>query len=322
MQNEEFIELLKSSINENGLHNIPGDDLIKIYNRARSIEASSNIPDDELSKVINTLLEEINKRGLSPEAKPQEIYSYKNSFLKQRNAGEGSKWVYAIAILIILIAIALVMNKSFSPEAPKAPTFDILKYKNKYQDFYGDIPLEDVARDAYKRGYHHGEPDYETWKKNTGIESIIQEDNDRRKPSLSDKFKKFKIPIPFRFSEEPINGILFRYDRFTGKVERQFGDTWSPQPRLKNLQHARDFMARIERNRQIRAIEDQTEAIEKQTREIRNSQIRQQSIPHPIYETSSPQSNIMKEYEENKLRQDVHDIKDTLERQERDRRMR
>ena len=114
MQNEEFIQLLKSSINENGLHNIPGDDLIKIYNRARSIEASSNIPDDELSKVINTLLEEINKRGLSPEAKPQEIYSYKNSFLKQRNAGGSSKWVYAIAIPIIVIVIALVVISNFS----------------------------------------------------------------------------------------------------------------------------------------------------------------------------------------------------------------
>jgi len=37
-QNEEFIELLKSTINENGLNTIPGDDLIEIYNRARVVQ--------------------------------------------------------------------------------------------------------------------------------------------------------------------------------------------------------------------------------------------------------------------------------------------
>ena len=111
---EEFIELLKSSISENGLNTIPGDDLIEIYKQAKSIEASSNIPDIELSKAINTLLEEINKRGLSPEDKPQEIYTFKNSFLKQRYAFGISNWVYAIAIPIIIIVIALFLISNFS----------------------------------------------------------------------------------------------------------------------------------------------------------------------------------------------------------------
>jgi len=309
-QNEEFIELLKSSISENGLDTIPGDDLIEIYKQARSIEASSNIPDDELSKPINTLLEEINKRGLSPEDKTQKIDTYKNSFLKQSNAGEGSKWVYAIAIPIIVIAIALVMNKSFSPEAPKAPTFDIKAYYEDSKDYYGNAPLEEVARDVYERGFKSKYPDYESWKKDKGLEAIIQEDNDRRKSSLSDKFKKFKIPFPFRFSEEPINGILFRYDRFTGTVERQFGETWSPQPRLKNLQHARDFMARLERNRQIRAIEEQTEAMER----LRKQQ--------QINGLNTGDSDIMRRYKEDKLRHDVEDIKNTLEAERRDQQIR
>jgi len=68
-QNEEFIALLKSSINENGLKTIPGDDLIEIYKRAKSIESSYGIPSFALSETINAVLEEIKKRGLSPENK-------------------------------------------------------------------------------------------------------------------------------------------------------------------------------------------------------------------------------------------------------------
>lgn len=75
-QDEEFIALLKSSINENGLKTIPGDDLIEIYKRAKSIESSYGIPSLALSETINAVLEEIKKRGLSPENKRQKIYSY------------------------------------------------------------------------------------------------------------------------------------------------------------------------------------------------------------------------------------------------------
>ena len=70
-QNEEFIALLKSTIKENRLGIIPNEDLLEIYQRARSKAAFSNILDIELSKAINTLLEEIKKRGLSQDSKPQ-----------------------------------------------------------------------------------------------------------------------------------------------------------------------------------------------------------------------------------------------------------
>jgi hypothetical protein len=342
-KNEEFVALLKSTVKENKLDTIPGDDLIEIYNQAKSTDASSNNLDIELSKAINTLLEEINKRGLIPEDKPQEIYTYKNSFLHQRDvggipkwvytiaivagsfifllimnalmgpgrilnmiigavvfavgggiyysfkkrfqpkdtkpqeipnyedssfreinkAGGSSKWVYAIAIPIIVISIALVVNKSFFSEAPKAPTFDLIGYRDKYKNFYGDIPLESVAKDAYAKGYNHGEPDYETWKKNTGIESIIQEDNDRRKPSFSSKLMG---AIPFRYDEEYIQGRLYRYDRFNKTVEQRQGSDensfkWVPRKQFKNLQHARDVLAR-------NAIED---AIEEKNQDLQDS---------------------------------------------------
>jgi len=117
--NEEFIELLKSAVRENGLNKIPGDDLIEIYNRAKSIDASNNIPDIELSKAINAVLGEIKKRGLSQNIKPQadkqqEIYHYKDYSFKQNEAGGSSKWFYVIVISIIVISIALVVISNFS----------------------------------------------------------------------------------------------------------------------------------------------------------------------------------------------------------------
>lgn len=75
-QNEEFIALLKSTVMENGLNMIPGDDLIEIYNRAKSIAVFSSGQDMELSNAINLVLEEIRKRGLKPDVKPHKISNY------------------------------------------------------------------------------------------------------------------------------------------------------------------------------------------------------------------------------------------------------
>jgi len=87
-QDEEFISLLKSSVRENRLDIIPDSDLIEICKRARSIEVLNNSLDIEFSKAIDILLEEIKRRRLSQDStKPQNIYSYKNSFLKQRSIG-------------------------------------------------------------------------------------------------------------------------------------------------------------------------------------------------------------------------------------------
>lgn len=118
-QDEEFIALLKAAVKENGPNKIPGDDLIEIYNRAKSTEASNNIPDIELSKAIETVLEEIKKRGLSQDIKPQsnrqqDIHHFKDYSFKQNETGESSKWLYVTAISIIVISIALVVISNFS----------------------------------------------------------------------------------------------------------------------------------------------------------------------------------------------------------------
>ncbi len=78
--NEKFIELLKSSISENGLNTIPGDDLIKIYNRAISIVESSNEQDMELLNATNMVLDEIRKRGLVHQGNVAELVKLSNKY--------------------------------------------------------------------------------------------------------------------------------------------------------------------------------------------------------------------------------------------------
>jgi len=313
-QNEEFIALLKSAINENRLDTISNEELLEIFQRARSKAAFSNTLDIELSKTINTLLEEIKKRGLSQDSTtPQEIPNYgDSSFTKINKASGSSKWVYAIAIPIIVIAIALIVNISFFSEAPKAPTFRLQDYYNANKNYYGDIPLEDVAKDVYQRDYSDQYPDYETWKKDKGLEAIIQEDNDRRKPSFLDKLKKVKVPFPFRYDEESIQGRLYRFDRITRTVEQRQGINentfkWVPIPRFKNLQHVRDYMAQWERNRQVRAIEEQTEELK-----------RKQSLQNPPDMIDKWET----ERKNNELKRSIEDIKDTLEAEKRERQFR
>ncbi|MEN6468047.1 MAG: hypothetical protein ABFD45_03725, partial [Smithella sp.] len=67
--------------------------------------------------------------------------------------------------------------------------FDILGYYNDNKSFYGDAPLEDVAKDAYQREYKDKYPDYDMWKKVKGIDSIVQEDTQRRNPSFTDRLR-------------------------------------------------------------------------------------------------------------------------------------
>jgi len=57
--------------------------------------------------------------------------------------------------------------------------FDINRYYNDHKDFYGDTPLEEVAKDAYQRGFHNGEPDYDTWRQSAGIDNILEADRRR-----------------------------------------------------------------------------------------------------------------------------------------------
>lgn len=68
--NKEFIALLKSAVKEKRLDTIPNEELLEICKQARSMEdASGKQRDIELSRAINTLLEEIKKRGLQPHSK-------------------------------------------------------------------------------------------------------------------------------------------------------------------------------------------------------------------------------------------------------------
>jgi hypothetical protein len=63
-ENEEFISSLKSTVNENRLGTISDEDLLEIYKRAKSIDASRNYMDIGFLITINSLLKEIKKRGL------------------------------------------------------------------------------------------------------------------------------------------------------------------------------------------------------------------------------------------------------------------
>lgn len=66
---EELVAILKSAVQENKLNIISGKDLLKIYERAKSVTASENMTDTGLLEDINTLLEEIKRRKLYPHAK-------------------------------------------------------------------------------------------------------------------------------------------------------------------------------------------------------------------------------------------------------------
>jgi len=126
-QNEEFIELLKSTINENGLNVITGDDLIEIYNRAKSIAVFSSEQDMELSSAMNVVLEEIRKRGLSPDVKPHMVSDYEvSSYTKSKTGIIDWDWGHAILGAVILV-VAIILIASFSGNAEK--------YFNKAEEY-------------------------------------------------------------------------------------------------------------------------------------------------------------------------------------------
>ncbi len=63
-KNDEFIKLLKSTVNENRLEIIPNEELIEICKRARLVNAQSKKPDNDLIMAVKKLSEEIKNRGL------------------------------------------------------------------------------------------------------------------------------------------------------------------------------------------------------------------------------------------------------------------
>ncbi|MBN1364911.1 MAG: RDD family protein [Syntrophaceae bacterium] len=102
-QDEKFIELLKSSISENGLNKFTADELIKTYNRAKAIASCSNEIDIELSKSINALSTEIKKRGLVPAVKPQEKANDEDSYITEKADKERSVAQVLLAIIAAII---------------------------------------------------------------------------------------------------------------------------------------------------------------------------------------------------------------------------
>lgn len=65
ISDEELFAILKSIVKENRLNIISNKDLLKICERAKSVNASGNMTNTDLSEDINILLEEIKRRGLA-----------------------------------------------------------------------------------------------------------------------------------------------------------------------------------------------------------------------------------------------------------------
>jgi hypothetical protein len=107
-QDEEFIALLQSSIEENELNIIPSNELLEIYNRAKSIASGSNETDIELSTAINSLSDELKKRGLSPENKTTKVSNYEDIQII-RNDNKKSLMAQVLIAFFAAIAIPLIL---------------------------------------------------------------------------------------------------------------------------------------------------------------------------------------------------------------------
>jgi tetratricopeptide (TPR) repeat protein len=87
---------------------IPEEELFKIGTQERSITAVGNTLDIELLTAINKSLEEIKKRGLYQDSKPQEISNYEDySFTKQNK--ESVRLKVLVTILIGIVAMVLIL---------------------------------------------------------------------------------------------------------------------------------------------------------------------------------------------------------------------
>ncbi len=102
---EEFITLLKSAVNEKRLDTIPNEELLRTCSQAQSIVAFSNEIDIELSKTINTLLGEIKKRGLSQEKRLQEL-------LPEEPNAKNKTFLVIMAVMVFILLSLIVLNMS------------------------------------------------------------------------------------------------------------------------------------------------------------------------------------------------------------------
>ena len=66
---------------------------------------------------------------------------------------------------------------------------DIISFRDKYKKFYGDMSLDDVAKDMYNRGGFNTQTDFDSWKQSAGIEPTLEEDRRLRNPTFEDKLR-------------------------------------------------------------------------------------------------------------------------------------
>lgn len=66
--------------------------------------------------------------------------------------------------------------------------FDIKGYYEANKDYYGDVPLEDVAKDVFSRGgYDKKYPSYDDWKKASGVQNHIDYENLQKQDAERDQ---------------------------------------------------------------------------------------------------------------------------------------
>jgi hypothetical protein len=324
-----------------------------------------------------------------------------------------SKWVYAIPVIVVIALVASISyylsKDGLGTKATEAPTFDLLGYQEKFKDYYGNAPLEEIARSVYDRTFSKEYPDFESWKKDAGIDSIIQEDikrrtpptfwekltgatahvapmrfdilgyqkaNEgyygknaplvdvakdvyerdfkdrapdfnswvksvgietliqedikRRAPSFIDKLSNTVnavsgVALPFRYGEEYIQGRLYRYDRLTGTVQQKSGAEWVSIPWLKSLQHARDVLAKREKDRQNNELKDELkeELKEELEEELeRNEMLTKWSTDRNIEDLKNTVETMKREQQHREMdrqnEQRIRDMKREFEERERE----
>ena len=90
--------------------------------------------------------------------------------------------------------------------------FDILGFYNKHKDYYGDAPLDKVAKDVYTRaGYDKEYSDFDTWAKQEGVDQHVQDDLKRRNPpkegSALGALGKTLLSVPENLAASAITAI-------------------------------------------------------------------------------------------------------------------
>ena len=60
--------------------------------------------------------------------------------------------------------------------------FDIVGFQEKHKDTYGNVPLADIAKEAYETDYSDKYPDYNSFVKEHGLDKVISEDTKKRTP--------------------------------------------------------------------------------------------------------------------------------------------